>query len=82
MSERILRIVRGETTEIYRVRLLPDGNPLKFTQTDNRLVITGLPKTCPDRIAGVAVLEMQFAKVPKLILHFGCELLRHEGVLL
>lgn len=26
MSERILRIVRGESTEIYRVRLLPDGS--------------------------------------------------------
>jgi hypothetical protein len=26
VSQRILRIVRGETTEIYRVRLLPDGS--------------------------------------------------------
>jgi alpha-L-fucosidase len=67
--------IGGLTTKLRRVRLLPDGKPLRFAQTDNRLVVKGLPASCPDNIAGVAVLEMCFNEVPAQKLGAGCVLL-------
>jgi alpha-L-fucosidase len=67
--------IGGLTEKLRRVRLYPDGKPLRFTQTDNRLVVKGLPPKCPDRIAQVALLEMTFAKVPAQKLGAGCVLL-------
>jgi len=65
----------GLTTKLKCARLYPDGKSLRFRQTDNRLVIRGLPKTSPDKIAGTAVIEMEFARIPKQILGAGCVLL-------
>ena len=62
--------IGGLTAKLKSVKVFPDGKPLAFAQTSNRLVIRGLPKGCPDKIAGVALLQMEFASVPKLIL--GC----------
>jgi hypothetical protein len=46
-----------------------------FWQKGNRLVMTGLPKACPDKTAGVAVIKMEFAGTPKQELGCGCVLL-------
>jgi alpha-L-fucosidase len=67
--------IGGLTEKAEMVRLFPDGKPLKFTQTDNRLVVRGLPERCPDKVAGVAMIEMRFRKVPKQKLSAGCVLL-------
>ncbi len=41
-------------------RLYPDGPALPFRQTDDRLVISGLPAECPDPVAQTAIIELQF----------------------
>jgi hypothetical protein len=32
----------------------------------------GLPERCPDRIAGIAVLKIEFAAPPRQVLGPGC----------
>jgi len=64
----------GIRSTLRSVRLLPDGAPLEFTQEPDRVVVRGLPATCPDPIAGVAVFEMVFTDTPCQIWSCGCEL--------
>jgi hypothetical protein len=45
--------------------------PLAVEQSKNRLVLRGLPKTSPDKIASVAVIKMEFATVPTQALGAG-----------
>ena len=63
--------IGGLRGKLKKAVLLPDGKPLTFTQTKDRLVIQGLPKACPDKIASVAVIRMDFATVPKQVLGAG-----------
>ena len=63
----------GLSARLRSVRLLPRGRPLPFTQTEDRLVIDGLPDICPDAITGTAVIEMRFDDVPILVVGAGCE---------
>ncbi|MFB3881364.1 MAG: alpha-L-fucosidase [Armatimonadota bacterium] len=63
--------IGGLRGKLKKAALLPDGEPLAFTQTKDRLVIRGLPKACPDRIASVAVIRMEFATVPEQVLGAG-----------
>lgn len=65
--------IGGLSEKLKSARLLPHGKPLSFKQTEDRLVITGLPAKCPDKINEVAVVEMKFENVPSLILGAGCE---------
>lgn len=57
--------IGGLTARLLSARLYPDGRPLPFEQTANRLVIRGLPRQCPDKIAGVAIIEMKFDGLPQ-----------------
>lgn len=63
--------IGGLRGKLKKAVLLPDGKPLTFTQTKDRLVIQGLPKACPDKIASVAVIRMEFTTVPKQVLGAG-----------
>jgi alpha-L-fucosidase len=63
--------IGGLRAKLRKAVLLPDGKPLTFTQTKDRLVIRGLPKACPDTIASIAVIRMEFATVPKQVLGAG-----------
>jgi alpha-L-fucosidase len=68
--------IGGLKGKLRRVRLFPNGKWLKFAQTVNRLVVRGLPAGCPDRIAGVAILQMDFQSVPRQQLGAGCVILK------
>lgn len=68
--------IGGLNGKLVSARIFPDGQPLPFEQTSNRLVIRGLPETCPDPIAQVAVLELEFKSVPKQKLGAGCVLVK------
>jgi hypothetical protein len=61
---------------VESARLYPDGKPLPFEQAKDRLVIKGLPAQCPDQIAQVAVVEINFKTVPKQVLGAGCVVLK------
>jgi len=56
--------IGGMNGKLKKATLLDTGKQLKFTQTKNRLVLLGLPKECPDTIAGVAILKLEFNRVP------------------
>jgi alpha-L-fucosidase len=64
--------IGGLTTKVRRVTSLDTGREATFTQNGERLVITGLPARCPDRILGVAVLRLEFATPPRQVLGAGC----------
>ncbi len=63
--------IGGLRGKLRKAALLPDGKPLAFTQTKDRLVIRGLPNACPDKIASAAVIRMEFAAVPRQVLGAG-----------
>ena len=71
--------IGGLNAKLESARLYPDGRKLRFTQKDKRLIIRGLPRNCPDRIAQVAVIEMKFKKVPELQLNPGCVIPKRKG---
>jgi alpha-L-fucosidase len=66
----------GFQTKLRKASFLTTGKPIAFWQKGDRLVMTGLPKACPDKIAGVAVIKMEFAGTPKQELGAGCVLLK------
>jgi alpha-L-fucosidase len=67
--------IGGLRNKVKAVALLDGEEPLDFEQTDNRLVIKGLPKRCPDRLAGIALLRLQLDSPLKQKLGAGCVLL-------
>jgi alpha-L-fucosidase len=67
--------IGGLTEKLVRARLYPNGKSLPFLQSGNRLVIGGMPAACPDPIAGVALVELQFRAVPAQKLGAGCVVL-------
>ena len=52
--------------KVKRVKLLTaqGAKPLKFKQEPRRLLISGLPRTCPDKTLGIAVLQIDCATKP------------------
>ncbi len=52
------------------------GRKIRISQTRDRLVLSGLPASCPDKIAGVAVLKLRFKSRPRHELGAGCKLLK------
>jgi len=65
----------GFRSKLRRASFLTTGKAINFSQKGNRLVLTGLPKSSPDKIAGVTVLKLEFASVPKQQLGAGCVVL-------
>lgn len=54
---------------------LADGKPVAFAQEKDRLILKGLPKNSPDKIADVTVLKLEFATTPRQALGAGCVVL-------
>ena len=50
----------GFKTKLKKASFLVGGKPIKFEQT-HQIVLKGLPKTSPDKIAGVTVVKLEFA---------------------
>ncbi len=57
--------------KLLSARVYPGGKPLEFEQTDNRLLIKGLPESCPDKIAEVGMIEMKFKTPPRQYFNAG-----------
>jgi len=68
-------VIAGLQTQVQRASLLATGAPLAFEQTENRLLLHDLPETCPDAIAGVAVIKLECASAPCQALGMGCEMI-------
>jgi alpha-L-fucosidase len=63
------------TGKLASARLFPSGPRLPFSQTGDRLVISGLPAECPEPVNQVAVLELRFRTAPRQF--FGCGIFLH-----
>ena len=58
--------------KVQSAKLYPTGERLPFTQVRDRLVISGLPAECPDRVAGVGMLELEFRTPAEQWFSAGC----------
>jgi len=65
----------GFRTKLKKASLLSTGRTLPFHQEPDRIIIRGLPRNCPDRLAHTSVLKLEFADVPKQVLGAGCVVL-------
>ena len=63
--------IGGLRTEVKRASYLASGEPIAFEQTENRLVLKGLPAKSPDTIAGVCVIKLEFDVPPRQVLGAG-----------
>jgi alpha-L-fucosidase len=61
----------GVVGKLVSARVYPDGTPLVFTQTEDLLLIQGLPANCPDTVAQVGMLELKFRTPPRQYFNFG-----------
>jgi alpha-L-fucosidase len=63
--------IGGLKGKVKSAVLMDTGKALAIEQSANRLVLRGLPKTSPDKIASVAIIKMEFATVPTQALGAG-----------
>ena len=63
--------IAGLQTRVKRVSLLTSGRGVKFTQKGERVILSGLPKKSPDKIAGITVLKLDCASWPHQYLGMG-----------
>lgn len=75
----------GYTSAPKSVKLLADGTPIDFEFKGHRIILKNMPTECPDKIAGVTVIDMEFEEQPKYIfasyypqLHGGEDFLEDE----
>jgi len=57
--------IGGFSTKLKSARLLVSGRKVDFEQTGRRIVLKDLPRTSPDKLVGVTVIELKFASKPK-----------------
>ena len=66
--------------ELLSAEIVGTDQALRFTQERDRLILHDLPGTCPDPVAGIAVLRLKFRQTPVQVWHgLGCEYMEgHE----
>ena len=67
--------IGGLKTRVTRITNLTTGKRIAFNQSGSRLVMRGLPKTCPDKIAEITVFKLACASTPRQELGGGCVIL-------
>ena len=63
--------IAGLQTKVKRITLLGSGRPVEFSVESERIVLTGLPEACPDKIAGITVLKLECTSFPHQELGMG-----------
>ena len=61
--------IGGIKGKLKKASYLVSGKPVKFNQSQHRIEFTGVPKASPDKIAGVTMIKLEFASVPKYYAH-------------
>ena len=67
--------IGGLQTPVQRISYLASGAEIAFQQSENRLVLTGLPAANPDSELGITVLKIEFDGEPRQRLGAGCVVL-------
>jgi alpha-L-fucosidase len=68
--------IGGLKAKVLRASYLATGKAIAFEQSGTRLVLKNLPRTSPDRIAGVTVIQLACASKPRQVLGAGYVVLR------
>jgi len=55
----------GFKTKLKRASFLASGKPIKFEQQGARIILKGLPRISPDKLAGITLIKLEFASRPK-----------------
>lgn len=55
----------GYTKKLKKASLLAGKKPLKFEQTQYQIKFSGLPKSSPDKFAGITVIKLEFDAPPE-----------------
>ena len=63
--------IGGLRAKVRRASLVGSGKSVRFEQAGDRLLMRGLPATCPDRALGVAVIRLECASRPRQVLGPG-----------
>ena len=63
--------IGGLRTPVVKASLLATGQPVRFEQTENRLVLKGLPPAQPDGIAGTTIIKLECEGAPRQVLGTG-----------
>lgn len=63
--------IGGLLTKLNKASFLVTGEPIALEQTENRLVLKGLPESSPDRIASVTIIKMEFESAARQVLGAG-----------
>ncbi len=69
-------VIGGLRTKVKKASLLESGKRVAFEQSRERLILKGLPRQSPDKVAGITVIKIEFASVPVQKLGCGCVLLK------
>ena len=64
-------VIGGLRTPVEKASILATGTPVAFEQSENRLILKGLPHDNPDEIAGITVLKLECAGPPQQVLGAG-----------
>jgi alpha-L-fucosidase len=59
----------GIRSKLKKASFLTTGKAIKFEQTRNQLKLKGMPKSSPDKIAGITIIKLDFASKPKYVRH-------------
>jgi alpha-L-fucosidase len=71
-------IVGGFTTVLKSAKILATGEALQFTQEKYRIILKDMPKEPQDKIAGVAIIALEFAGEPETV-HFAARPPLNQG---
>ena len=63
--------IGGLRCKVEEASLLASGAPVAFEQSENRLVLKGLPASNPDKIAGITVIKLVCSEPPRQVLGAG-----------
>jgi alpha-L-fucosidase len=67
--------IGGLTVMVKKASYLATGQPIEFEQSENRLVLKGLPEQNPDSFARVCVIKLECDASPRQVLGAGCVVL-------
>ena len=68
-------VIGGLRTKVVKASLLATGKRVRFKQDRDRLILSGLPRTSPDKLVGVTVIKLECASRPRQVLGAGCVVL-------
>jgi alpha-L-fucosidase len=68
-------VIGGLTVKVLKASYLATGAPIAFEQSENRLVLKGLPLESPDKFAGVTVIKLELDAPLRQVLGAGCVVL-------